>query len=98
MEAFKRAQQLASKPGVTQLPFARFLQLLQDAYHVPVVGAVLGGVLARVAGLRTEFLARLNSEAELEEAAGKSFQQLAEELLAVKYDGGRAGDPPAPRA
>jgi hypothetical protein len=84
LEAFKRAQQIGAKPGVTDLPFARFLKLLQDTYELPVAGKLFGDALGRISGLEPTFLKRLNSEAELAVARDKSFQQLAEEILAVK--------------
>ena len=92
-EAFKRFQQLGAKPGVSQRPFGRFVLTLQALYHHPVAGPLLGGALARVSGVGERFLQRLNSEAELAEAAHKSYDQLAEEALGVKrHAGGRGAD------
>jgi hypothetical protein len=84
LEAFKRFQQLGAKPGVSERPFGRFLVGLQDLYHHPVIGPLFGGVLTRVAGVSDRFLRRLNTEAELAEAAAKSYEELAKEALAVK--------------
>jgi hypothetical protein len=86
LEAFKRTQQIGAKEGATDLPFSRFLKLLQDAYELPVVGRVFGDVLGRVAGLEPAFLRRLNTRAELAAAREKSFQELAEEILALKHE------------
>ncbi len=83
-EAFKRFQQLAAKPGVSDRPFGRFVVTLQDLYHRPVIGWAFGKGLARVAGVGERFLQGLNSDAELAEAANKSYAQLADEALAVK--------------
>jgi len=83
-EAFKRFQQLGAKPGVNQRPFGRFVLTLQDLYHHPVFGPLFGGVLARVSGVGERFIQRLNSDAELAEAADKSYEQLAQEALALK--------------
>ena len=83
-EAFKRFQQLAAKPGVSARPFGKFFITLQELYHRPVVGPLFGKGLARVAGVGERFIQRLNSEAELAEAAGKSYEELAQEALAVK--------------
>jgi hypothetical protein len=83
-EAFKRFQQLGAKPGVSDRPFGKFVLTLQDLYHRPVVGPLFGKGLARVAGVGERFLQKLNSDAELAEAARKSYEELAEEALAVK--------------
>lgn len=83
-EAFKRFQQLGAKPGVSDRPFGKFVLTLQDLYHHPVAGPLFGRGIARVAGVGERFLQRLNSEAELAEAATKSYDQLAEEALQVK--------------
>jgi hypothetical protein len=84
-EALKRVQVLAAKPGVVDRPFGRYLQTIQTLYHLPVVGQVLSGVLGRLAGLAPEYLARLNTDEELAHASGQSFQELADDVLAVKY-------------
>lgn len=86
-EALKRVQALSAKPGVVDRPFGRYLQLLQDAYHHPALGRLLGPALGRLAGVSPEYLRRLNSDEELAAAAGKSFDELAEEVLAVKQGG-----------
>jgi hypothetical protein len=83
-EAFKRFQQLGAKPGVNARPFGKFVLTLQDLYHHPVIGPLFGRGLARVSGVGERFLQRLNSEAELAEAARKSYEELAEEALRVK--------------
>ena len=89
-EALKRVQALSAKPGVADRPFGRYLHFLQDSYHRPVVGKVFGGVLGRLSGVSPTYLARLNSEEELAASAGKSFEALAEEVLAIKYEAGPA--------
>jgi hypothetical protein len=83
-EAFKRFQQLGAKPGVGETPFGKFIGTLQNLYHHPVIGPLFGPVIVRIAGTEDRFLRRLNSEAELREAAAKSYDQLAEEALRVK--------------
>lgn len=83
-EAFKRMQLLGAKPGVTDRPFSRFLTVLQDAYNHPVLGPVVGTLAARLAGIEPQFLARLYDASEWERARASSFDQLAEEALAVK--------------
>ncbi|HEY2511858.1 MAG TPA: hypothetical protein VGI39_13410 [Polyangiaceae bacterium] len=86
-EAFKRFQQLGTKPGVVDRPFGRFMFALQDLYHRPVIGPVFGGALGRIAGVGDRFLKRLNSAEELAVAARKTYEELADEALAVKRDG-----------
>jgi acyl carrier protein phosphodiesterase len=83
-EAFKRFQQLGAKPGVSDRPFSRFMIALQELYHRPVVGPLFGKAIGRIAGVGERFLPRLNSEAELAVAARKSYEELAQEALAVK--------------
>jgi hypothetical protein len=83
-EAFKRFQQLGSKPGVSERPFGKFVVALQDLYHHPVAGPLFGRGLGRISGVGERFLQRLNSDAELAEAAAKSYEELAEEALQVK--------------
>jgi hypothetical protein len=83
-EAFKRFQQLGGKPGVSERPFGKFVVALQDLYHHPIAGPLFGRVLGRVSGVGTRFLRRLNSDAEIAEAAKKSYGELAEEALQVK--------------
>jgi hypothetical protein len=83
-EAFKRFQQLGAKPGVAARPFGRFMIGLQEMYLHPVIGPIFGGVLGRVSGVGGRFLERLNDPEELEEAAKKSYEELAQEALAAK--------------
>jgi hypothetical protein len=83
-EAIRRFQLLGSKPGVQTRPFGRFMQTLQDLYEQPLARALLGRVLARLAGVEPRFLERLNSEDEMERAARMSYDELANEALSVK--------------
>jgi hypothetical protein len=83
-EAFKRYQQLGAKPGVAERPFSRFLMGLQNLYHHPIAGPLLGKLLVRLAGVSEEFIQRLNTEQEMLEASQKTMDQLADEALSVK--------------
>jgi hypothetical protein len=83
-EAFKRFQLLRAKPGVDTLPFARFMQSMQDAYNDPLWGPLVGGLASRALGLEPRFMKLMNSDEEMLAAARKSYDQLAEEVLAVK--------------
>lgn len=83
-EAFKRMQLLGSKPGVDELPLARFMKALMDLYHRPWVGPKAGALLARIAGVEPRFMEHLCTDEELERAKAMSFEQLAEDALAQK--------------
>ncbi|MEO7096383.1 MAG: hypothetical protein ABI175_24200 [Polyangiales bacterium] len=86
-EAIRRVQLLSNKPGVAQRPLGKFILGLQDLYHRPVVGSVFGSILSRLAGVEPQYLARLNDDAELERARAMTYEQMAEEALAVKEQG-----------
>lgn len=83
-EAFKRFQLLRAKPGVDTLPFARFMQTMQDAYNDPLWGPLVGGLASRALGLEPRFMKLMNSDEEMRAAARKSYAELADEVLAVK--------------
>jgi hypothetical protein len=82
-EAFKRMQLLGTKPGATTRSFGRFMHRMQAAYQHPLAGGVVRRVIGRVTGVG-EYLGELATAAELEEARTKSFDQLAEDALAIK--------------
>jgi hypothetical protein len=84
-EAFKRIQLLGRKPEVGRRPFARFLRALQLGYDTPVVGAVFGKVLTRIAGVPGDALTRHYDAEEAGRAARMSYDDLAREALALKY-------------
>ena len=46
-EAFKRMQLLRDRPGLVELPFSRFLRVLQDGLENPVLRRVCGDLLCR---------------------------------------------------
>jgi hypothetical protein len=83
-EAIRRFQLLGNKPGVADRPLGKFILALQNLYHRPVVGPVFGRVLSRLAGVEPQFLERLNDDAELARAQAMTYEQMAEEALAVK--------------
>ncbi len=87
LEAFKRVQLIAAKPGVVDRPFGAFMQSLQDAYRNPLGRALLGGLLTRIAGMEPRFMEQIPTDRELDVARDMSFDELAEEALAVKGDG-----------
>lgn len=84
LEAMKRAQLLSTKPGVSRRPFGAFVIGLRRIYNHPVGRVLLGRVAARLAGMEPRFMENIASEQELAQAARMSFDELAEEALAVK--------------
>ncbi|GAC1367604.1 MAG: hypothetical protein NVSMB47_18600 [Polyangiales bacterium] len=89
-EAMRRFQLLGNKPGVAEQPFGRFLLTLQAIHEHPIGGALFGNLVARLAGVEPEFMAKLNSDEELSRAQSVSYDALADEALAVKYEGDAA--------
>ncbi|MCA9705807.1 MAG: hypothetical protein KDK70_08170 [Myxococcales bacterium] len=90
LEAFKRMQLLGRREGIEDRPFTRFLATMQALYERPVVGEVLGPVIARAMGLDPRVIRRLYTEAEAARVRRADMAALAEEALAVKR--GIAGD------
>jgi hypothetical protein len=83
-EAFKRVQMLAAKPGVTRRPFGAFMIAMRDLYNTRMGRALLGRVLTRVAGMEPRFMENIPTPDEMARAGQMSFDELAEEALAVK--------------
>ena len=86
LEAFKRVQMVSAKPGIADRPFGAFMLGLQNVYRNPVGRALLGGLLARIAGMEPRFMEQIPTEAEMDRARGQSFDELAQEALEVKGD------------
>jgi hypothetical protein len=86
LEAFKRVQLLGARPGVGERPFTKFIQMLQDLFNDPVVGAIFGPVLARVIGLDPRVINRLYTEEEERRYNAMTIDEMAQEALSVKYD------------
>ncbi len=84
-EAFKRLQLVTRKPTVARLPFNRFMIGVQDLYNRPVIGPVFGRVFLRALGADPRAAKRLFSDAELARTQQMSFEELAEDALAVKH-------------
>jgi len=83
-EAFKRMQLLGMKQTVMKRPFARFMRTLSDLFNHPVTGSLFGNAIARVGGVEPRFMARLYSDADLGRARAMTYDELADEALAVK--------------
>jgi rubrerythrin len=84
-EAFKRIQLVLRKPTVARAPFSKLMIGLQGLYNRPVIGKVLGRVLLRALGAEDRAARILFTQAELERTQRMSFDELAEEALAIKY-------------
>lgn len=83
-EAFRRMDLLTVKQAAAGAPFARFVKSTKEIYSRPIVGRVFGGLAARVLGLDHEFMVRLASDADLARTHGMTYDDLAQEALAVK--------------
>jgi hypothetical protein len=84
-EAFKRIQLLASKDGVRERPFPKFVLTLQAVFNHPVGRVVFGRVISRVLGVTPEVIMRLYTEEEFDRARRMSFEDLAAEALNLKH-------------
>jgi hypothetical protein len=84
-EAFKRIQLVLRKPTVARTPFSRFIIFMQELYNRPVVGKVFGRLLLRALGAEDRAARILFTQDELARTQRMSFDELAEEALAVKY-------------
>ncbi len=84
LEAFKRMQLLARKPTVARLPFTRFMLRMQEAFNHPVLGPLFGGLILRLLGGEARAARTLFTQEDLARTQQMSFEELAEEALAVK--------------
>lgn len=84
-EAIKRLQLLRAKPNVADQPMARVLLALQKVNDTPYLGRAFATVFTRLIIIEPELYRRLTDEAEERRAAHMSYEQLAEEALAIKY-------------
>lgn len=84
LEAFKRVQMVSAKPGIAKRPFGAFMLSLQNAYKNPLGRKLLGRVLTRIAGMEPRFMEQIPTDEELARAGRMSFDELAQEALAVK--------------
>ena len=84
-EAFKRMQLLSLKEGVLDRPFPRFLDRMRILFEHPLAGPILGPAIVRLLGVDPRFIATLYDQSEAEHARTMSFDELAQEALALKY-------------
>lgn len=86
-EAIKRMQLLAAKPEVGNRPFARFMSGLRGLYNTPVIGNIFGELLSRVIGAPGKYLVDLYDEEERQKTLNMSFDDMAKDAMAAKYQG-----------
>jgi hypothetical protein len=84
-EAYKRIQLVLRKQTVSRTYFSRFMIFAQDLYNRPVIGKVFGRVLLRALGAEHRAAKIQFTPEELARTRTMSFDELAEEALAVKY-------------
>jgi hypothetical protein len=84
-EAFKRVQLVAAKPAVAKLPITRFFRVVQVLFSHPVAGRIVGRLLARLIGIDPRVLPELYNDADKQRAQRMSFDELAQEILDLKY-------------
>lgn len=84
-EAFKRIQLVLRKPTVARAPFSKMMIKMQELYNHPIIGKVLGRVLLRILGADPRAARILFTQEELARTQQMSFDELAEDALAVKY-------------
>ena len=86
-EAFRRVQMISAKPGVSRRPFGAFMLAVRDLYNTRLGRRFLGTFLTRMAGMEPRFLENLTTPDDMKRAGKMSFEELAEEALAVKNVG-----------
>lgn len=84
-EAFKRIQLVLRKPTVARTPFSRFMIKSQELYNHPVYGKLFGRFLLRALGAEDRAARILFTQEELARTQAMTFDELAEDALAVKY-------------
>jgi hypothetical protein len=84
-EAFKRIQLVLRKPTVARTPFSKFMIGAQNLYNRPLIGKVFGKILLRALGAEDRAARILFTQDELARTSAMSFDELAEEALALKY-------------
>lgn len=85
-EAFKRIQLVLRKPTVARTMFSRFMIKAQELYNRPILGKVFGRVLLRALGAQDRAARILFTAEELARSQGMTFDELAEDALALKYN------------
>ena len=85
-EAFKRIQLVLRKPTVARSPWSKLMIKMQELYNRPILGKVFGRVFLRVLGAEDRAARILFTQDELNKTMRMSFDELAEEAIAAKYN------------
>jgi hypothetical protein len=85
-EAMKRLQLLRAKPKVAEQPMAQMLLFLQRVNDTPYLGKAFATIFTRLIIIEPELYRRLTSADEERRATHMSYEQMAEEALAVKNE------------
>jgi hypothetical protein len=83
-EAFRHMQRIGAKPESMRRPFGRFLRITFDAFNHPKAGPLVGRLAARLVGLDPRYMARMDSEEELERTGRMSYEELCRDALDAK--------------
>jgi rubrerythrin len=84
-EAFKRIQLIATRPGATGSPFVGFMETMRRGYNIAPIRIVLGRAIARITGVDPRVLETLYTRPEVERARRMTWDELAQDALAAKY-------------
>ena len=84
-EAFKRIQLVLRKQSVARTPWSKMMIGFQNAYNHPVIGKVFGKILLRALGAEDRAARILFTNEDLQRTQRMSFEEMAEEALAVKF-------------
>jgi hypothetical protein len=86
-EAYKRVQLLQERDEVRSRPFIRFMKSMRDLYDHPASRLLFGRMVRRITGLDQSVMGTIYDEAERARVSKLSFEQMAEEAVALKYEG-----------
>ncbi len=84
-EAFKRIQLVLRKDTVARTPWSRMMIAFQNAYNHPVLGKIFGKILLRALGAEDRAARILFTNEDLQRTQRMTFEEMAEEALAVKF-------------
>ena len=74
------------KPTVARTPFSRFMTAMQNLYNRPIIGKLFGPVLLRALGAEDRAARFLYTPEELARSQRMTFDEMAEDALAAKYN------------
>jgi hypothetical protein len=86
-EAYKRMQLLQEHKEVRSRPFMRFMRTMRALYDHPASRVLFGRAVRRITGLDHAVMGTIYDDADLQRTAKLSFAEMAEEAVALKYEG-----------